>query len=573
MEPLPSSLLLAVARAVLGQVAQRLTEPALKGLRVRVFGDPEQRALGAALERAYEATRAEHGYELANHLADLSFFEHEGAAELAKLLIPNVSASPRRLAERCVDSLAPDLDDDVRDTRVDRLRATFRTLVESLGQEIRREKALEGLVSRDDGAATRKAADRLVEHLGAASATDEDEAAYLRWVIGCQQYIRTAGMVRNTVLQLPLGEIFIGLPVRRERRPGDRTATWFEQEQAKLQMLREAGQLNQVGYEAAVDRLQFDLRYDASRFGDGPEPAKLPVLDAVRDNQHLLVLGDPGSGKTTLLRYLALRHARALLNRGSALELGEVRLPIFLRIGDYARSPQRHLGISAFLPAHLDAQECKTPGLRDLLSRSLDAGRCLVLLDGLDEIGSAEERRTVVEAVTNLATTYSRRGNRFVVTSRISGYAAAPLPPLFTGVRVQDMDDPAIERFLAAYCPAVERAEAPEKSADLVRHDAEVETRALLDALKTNPGVRRLAANPLLLTALVLVHRARGRLPHRRVEAYVEVTEALGRTWRSVQGVPEAELPDERLLTTWLTRLGSWLHEHRPEGSATMREL
>src|SRR5262249_46439264 len=79
--------------------------------------------------------------------------------------------------------------------------------------------------------------------------------------------------------------------------------------------------------------------------------------------------------------------------------------------------------------------------------------------------------------------------------------------------------------------------------------------------------------NPLLLTALLLVHRARGRLPHRRIDAYVEVTEALGRTWRTVQGVPEADLPDDRMLTTWLTRLGAWLHEHRPEGSASKREI
>ena len=135
------------------------------------------------------------------------------------------------------------------------------------------------------------------------------------------------------------------------------------------------------------------------------------------------------------------------------------------------------------------------------------------------------------------------------------------------------MDDATIERFLAAYCPAVERAEAPEKSEQAVQRSAASASAEVLEALRENAGVRRLAANPLLLTALLLVHRARGRLPHRRIDAYVEVTAALGRTWRSVQGVPEAELPDERVLTTWLTRLGAWMHEHRREGSASRREL
>src|SRR5262249_24837946 len=121
--------------------------------------------------------------------------------------------------------------------------------------------------------------------------------------------------------------------------------------------------------------------------------------------------------------------------------------------------------------------------------------------------------------------------------------------------------------------PAVERAEAPEKSAEAVRRDAASAGRALTEALSQSLGVRRLAANPLLLTALLLVHRARGRLPHRRITAHVEGAEALGRTRPTVQGVPEADLPDDRMLTTWLTRLGAWLHEHRPEGSASKREI
>lgn len=435
-----------------------------------------------------------------------------------------------------------------RAARVQALRSVFKAFVDALGQEVRREEALRDLVIRDDAATTAAAADRLVEHFGAISATDEDRVAYLRWVIDRNRYIRSTGMVRNTVIQLPLDEIFISLPVRHERQAGDRAAIWFEREREALRAKLASGELDQVGYEAALDRLQLRLGYDLRWAEDVAAPQELPAPDAVRDNQHLLVLGDPGSGKTTLLRYLALRHAQALLGKGGTAGLGGVRLPIFVRIGDYARSPERHKGLGEFLWAHLRSQECPASGVRDLLRRALEAGDCLILLDGLDEIGSADDRRHVVAAVESLATAHSRSGNRFVVTSRISGYAAAPLPPLFTAVRVQDMDDTTIERFLAAYCPAVEQAEAPEKSPEAVRHDAEAETRALLDALRLNPGVRRLAANPLLLTALVLVHRSRGRLPHRRIEAYVEVTEALGRTWRSVQGVPEAELPDERLM-------------------------
>lgn len=46
------------------------------------------------------------------------------------------------------------------------------------------------------------------------------------------------------------------------------------------------------------------------------------------------------------------------------------------------------------------------------------------------------------------------------------------------------------------------------------------QTRELLAAIQANEGVKRLTANPLLLTILALIHRNGSRLPHRRVELY-----------------------------------------------------
>lgn len=135
------------------------------------------------------------------------------------------------------------------------------------------------------------------------------------------------------------------------------------------------------------------------------------------------------------------------------------------------------------------------------------------------------------------------------------------------------MDDESIERFLKLYVPAIEREEAAAKRDDIRTADAQRTIRSILEAFRASPGVRRLAANPLLLTALLLVHRTHGALPERRVDAYEEVTKALGHTWRPHQGVPESALPDERYLTQWLTRLAAWMHAKRPEGSATLRDL
>ncbi|KWV32330.1 hypothetical protein AWV63_13085, partial [Micromonospora rifamycinica] len=566
----PVALATALAKPILAQLGKEIGTAAAKGVKARVWGDPEHKALERALRRALTELNRSYGDRLAEFDINDGFWVHEGAPELAKVLVPGVPPSPVRLAERAVDALDPAASDDERYDRVGLLRPAFKALLDGLAAEVRRETALQGVLGRSDAASTAQAASRIAEHLGAVDATDEDRIAYLHWLIDQHRYLRTVGVVRNTTVQLPLGEVFVGLQARPDRNPGDRARAWFERERERLAALVAEGALDHTGFEAALDRLQTEYGH---RFAaETEQPARQPVLDEARDAAQLLVLGDPGTGKTTLLRYLALTHARALIS-GEQVQGRDALFPVYLRIGEYARHGFSTVGIGDFLPGQLRRAECTLPGLADLLRRQLDAGRCLVLLDGLDEIASAELRRGVVTAVVNFVTAHARQGNRFVVTSRIAGYQAAPLPEPFRAVRLQDMDDPTITRFLDVYCREVERAETPGRSAEATRLAGAREAAAIEQALTTNAGVRRLAANPLLLTALVLVHRASGRLPHRRVEAYVEVCNALGRTWRSAQGVAEADLPDERILTRWLTELGWWMHEHRPEGAATRREL
>ncbi|MGW4156947.1 HEAT repeat domain-containing protein [Micromonospora chersina] len=568
----PVSVLVPVAESIVAFVGEELAAPAVRGVRTRIFGDPEQKALARALARAFATVENDHGRLLAGADVNAGFWVHEGAEELAKVLIPGAVPSGAGLARRAVDSLGPSVSEDDRLDRIVVLRPVFKTLLDELAVEVRSEPDLQAVLGRADAAHVAQAAVRLAEHAGASAAGEDDQVAYLHWLADQHRYLRTAGVVRKTTVQLPLAEVFVGLHARQEKHPGDRARVWFEQERAKLTALVESGRLDQTEFEAALDRLylQCGRRFDSE---DGVDRAQVtPVLDAVRNTAHLLVLGDPGTGKTTLLKYLAFTHALAL-TAGRLVQGQPARFPIYLRVGDYARQGYPNRGIGEFLPAYLGRLECRTPGLADLLRRELDAGRCLVLLDGLDEIASAELRRGVVAAVTRFVTAHTRQGNRFVVTSRIAGYQAAPLPEPFVAVRLQDMNQDTIDRFLDVYCQQVERAETPDKSEPAILQAGQREAAAIRQALAANAGVRRLAANPLLLTALVLVHRASGRLPHRRVEAYVEVCNALGRTWRSAQGVAEADLPDERILTRWLTELGSWMHQHRAEGAASRLEL
>ena len=402
---------------------------------------------------------------------------------------------------------------------------------------------------------------------------DGDERTFLQWLVEHGAEMRTAGLGTSRHLQLPLADVFVPPQGVREAVSGARWQTRAHEQLADLTERLRGGTISPEEYEARVDRLRVK---DGARLLNQPE--RVSVTREIGDVACAVVLGEPGSGKTTLLRYLALRHAQALLDGESIVSLGaeDARLPIYVRVGEFSRWPERDRGLGAFLSQFATGtMQCplEPAPLQLLFASALQAGRCLILIDGLDEVGNAAERVAVVECISTFAASQVPQGNRLICTSRISGYLAAPLPTSFAGVRLLEMDDDAIEAFLRGYVPAIERSEAPDKAAAIVAADAERAIARLLEAFARSPGVRRLAANPLLLTALLLVERTHGDLPQRRVDAYKAIADALGHTWRAYHGIPDADLPDERRLTGWLARLAEWMHAERPEGSATLRDL
>ncbi len=295
--------------------------------------------------------------------------------------------------------------------------------------------------------------------------------------------------------------------------------------------------------------------------GMGARTRAAEVLDLLRAHDGLVLLGDPGAGKSTLLKFLALRFARG---EGEALGLG-LRLPVLAPLATYAGklAKDRSLALPAFLSGLLEEQGVVHAAA--LLEEGVRRGRLLFLFDGLDEVSDEGLRHLVVARVKDFYCAARAAGNKFVLTSRIVGYLEVRLEAegLAEGT-LTDFDDQEIETFVGRWTAAVEQA--ARGAGEIASFDAARERDDLLRSIRRDPGVRRLAANPLLLTILALVKRQGIELPERRAELYDLYLKVLLRQWnlaRSLSGEPSPALEVRETLQI-LAPLALWMQEESP---------
>ncbi|GAA4447092.1 NACHT domain-containing protein [Phytohabitans houttuyneae] len=140
--------------------------------------------------------------------------------------------------------------------------------------------------------------------------------------------------------------------------------------------------------------LSFQRRADGGEQGAGQgessertEAATTVLAD--RAARRILVTGDPGTGKSTLLKAYGTAILRPRGERGGAdLKLiGRSRdIPLFVPLRFLARHLDgRPDGLVRYLESEVLAK-AGVAGAREFLRQALDDDRCLLLLDGLDEV-------------------------------------------------------------------------------------------------------------------------------------------------------------------------------------------
>ena len=346
------------------------------------------------------------------------------------------------------------------------------------------------------------------------------------------------------------------------------------------------------------------------------EAQHLSALAVLNTEPRLALLGDPGSGKSTFINFVALCMAGALCHHPDA-NLRVLTAPV---PGDDSAS--RHRGAEkpqpqpwdhgALLPLRVVLREFVARGLphtsqpatvlsdslwqfiiaelpetlrpfEPSLRQQLLRTGGLLLLDGLDEVPEADQRRVQVKtAVEQFAAAFPKV--RVLVTSRtyayqrqdwkLRGFAEAVLAPF---------DEAQMHRFVERWYAYV--GQARRLSAD----DTQGRATLLKQAIARTPRLYELATRPLLLTLMASLHAWRGgTLPEQREALYADAVDLLLDQWESqkLRRLPDGTYDliqpslvewlrvDQQAMRQALNRLAFEVHRDQPAlvGTADIAE-
>lgn len=249
-----------------------------------------------------------------------------------------------------------------------------------------------------------------------------------------------------------------------------------------------------------------------------------PLL-AMLGRSPLYVPGAAGSGKSTFCRWLALVAAEGVVPQHRKIEVGDPRfaerlpdtllgrLPLLVRLRDWASYPEFLVGGGRWTRAQIERSladwldKIRPGGLTsELFLAELEAGQCLLILDGVDEVPESRgldlPRRNLLSGLADALPTWRKNGNWLLLTSRPYGLEAEDRRRLdLPTAKLAELPHELQVLFVRRWFDAVDPPRAAEKAEGLLGHLAQ---RADLVDMRSNP---------MLLTALCVKYDEGRRLP------------------------------------------------------------
>lgn len=251
------------------------------------------------------------------------------------------------------------------------------------------------------------------------------------------------------------------------------------------------------------------------------EQKQIPGMQAVETYSKLRVLGRPGVGKTTFLQHLAIQ-----CDRG---EFAANQVPMFISLREFAEESRQNGEFSLFnyMRQVLLSSGIAKPSVMETL---LQAGRVLLLMDGMDEVLN-QDITAVLKEIRKFSDKYHK--NRLIASCRTAAQKLRLRG--FTDVEIAPFTQAQIITFAQKWFVALTKPTAQ------LRQDQSAQFIQKLD-LPENWQFRQLVATPLFLHLACWVFHGQGKFPTKRTEFYKQGLDLLLGQWDEAKGVERDEV-------------------------------
>ncbi len=236
-------------------------------------------------------------------------------------------------------------------------------------------------------------------------------------------------------------------------------------------------------------------------------------LSVPRTRPRCVVIGNPGVGKSTMVQHVVHKVS------SNASASGQDFAPLVIQCKEFS-SPDSSTFILESITRSM-RENLQIDIEKETVSDVLTLGRGFVVFDGIDEIIDIGRRQLFVKAIESFASRYPLAP--ILVTARRVGYRKAPLDESeFSLYELDDFSDEQVEAYATKWFHATGRSDE--------------ERLAFLRELQSIPDVR---VNPLMLSLLCALYRARGYIPRNRRAVYQACADLMFQRWDSMRQIEQ----------------------------------
>lgn len=266
----------------------------------------------------------------------------------------------------------------------------------------------------------------------------------------------------------------------------------------------------------SIESLEQAYRRSGRRGFQPKAASRLDGITVANEKPYLMVLGGPGAGKSTFLRKIGLE----ALKGAQGAYLHEC-IPVLLELKNFAN------GCANLEEAIAqEFQICGFPSSDEATRKLLEAGKLLLLFDGLDEVPSKNTDEAICQ-IQDFVDRYDQ--NRFIISCRVAAYHHNFRR--FSDVAMADFDLAQIQQFINNWFHSeMDRTAGTAQKCWELLHKPE------------NAAAKELAHTPLLLTLLCLVYDHSQNFPTNRSNLYRKALRILLEEWAAEKRIMREEI-------------------------------